>query len=99
MRMHKVERFKLQVARFSLLLTAFFMVGFLLITVNLYAAGDLIVEGNVGVGTTTLTGKLNVLDATKVPLIIDNSTGTQNILEVKANGPSEFGFQVGGYLG
>ncbi len=61
MRMHQVSRFKLQVARFSLLLTAFFMVGFLLIAVNLYAAGDLIVEGNVGVGTTSPGRKIGVV--------------------------------------
>ncbi len=60
MRMHQVSRFKLQVARFSLLLTAFFMVGFLLIAANLYAAGDLIVEGNVGVGTTAPGSMLDV---------------------------------------
>ena len=29
------------------------VIGFLLIAVNLYAAGDLIVEGNVGIGTAT----------------------------------------------
>jgi len=72
---------------------------FLLIAVNLYAAGDLIVEGDAGVGTTTLTGKLNVMDATKVPLIINNSTGTQNILEVKDNGVSKFTIADGGYIG
>ena len=36
------------------------MLGFLLITVNLYAAGDLIVEGNVGIGTTTPATTLDV---------------------------------------
>jgi hypothetical protein len=75
------------------------ILGCLLIAVNLYAAGDLIVEGDAGIGTTTLTGKLNVMDATKVPLIIDNSTGTQNILEVKDNGVSMFTIADGGNIG
>jgi hypothetical protein len=61
------------------------MLWFLLIVVNLCAAGNLIVEDDVGIGTTTMTGKLNITDATKVPLIISNSTGTQDIFQVKAN--------------
>ena len=36
------------------------MIGFLLIGVNLYAAGDLIVEGNVGVGTTAPNTKVDI---------------------------------------
>ncbi len=36
------------------------VIGFLLITANLYAAGDLIVEGNVGIGTTTPATTLDV---------------------------------------
>ena len=36
------------------------MIGFLLIAVNLYAAGDLIVEGNVGIGTTAPNTKVDI---------------------------------------
>ncbi len=39
------------------------ILGFLLIAVNLYAAGDLIVEGDVGVGTTTPRASIDTGDA------------------------------------
>ncbi|MBI4655013.1 MAG: hypothetical protein HY752_08510, partial [Nitrospirae bacterium] len=37
------------------------MLVFLFIAVNLYAAGDLIVEGNVGIGTTAPVSKFEVV--------------------------------------
>jgi hypothetical protein len=90
--MKKVLLLSVFVFYFSLL-TSYFLVP------ASYAAGNLIVEDDVGIGTTTMTGKLNVIDAAKVPLIIDNSTGTQNILEVKDNGVSKFTIANGGNIG
>ncbi len=64
------------------------MFGFLLIGVNLFAAdGDLIVNGNVGIGTTTNTTS---------KLLVKGSSGTSGAIQIDTNGQSQLEFLING---
>ena len=68
------------------------VMGFLLIGINLFAAdGDLIVNGNVGIGTTTPGVKLDVNGQIRANDVIQTSKGTANVWLGYNDGTKDYG--------
>ncbi len=71
--------------------TLILMLGFLLIGINLYAAGDLIVEGNVGIGTTSPTVEFDMNGAA-----IFNESGSDKDFRIESDtDPNAFFMDAG----